>query len=331
MGGKGTIATIAAVLLAIFGVGAPSATGLGGLPFQVLLNADGTGHIFMNDGSVPSWDVCRSDFTGCTAFATGNFNTDGAPAGSVFRDGDLVTPLWKGNLRSLGPPSVNGEVRGNELVAPVAGLWGGGWETDYDDLSLSICRTSTSTRCLQVNHEEPRGRICGPDETLLIDPAFAGWYLRVVDHRYEKGSIFAGVGHPPYYPLEIAPGPIVSVTVVGKIAPAIGPPKADCGPPPLFDGSISSDGSAQVSCTLIGCNAVLTARCRGRSARAKRKLSPSRYFKTESATVRLRPAAIERLDGCRVSETIRINGRAVSRRSLRLGPLPVVAAYPGAE
>lgn len=166
---------------------------------------------------------------------------------------------------------------------------------------------------------------------MLIDPAFAGRYLRVVDHRYGRGTIFAGVGHPSYYPLEIASGPTVSLATVGKIAPAIGPPEADCGPPPLFNASISSDGSAQVSCTLISCHAILTAHCRGRSARAKHKLVPSGYFETASATVRLRPAAVERLEGCRVSEALRINGRAIDRRNLRLGPLPVVAAYPEAE
>jgi hypothetical protein len=327
MGRKGAISASVAVFLVSLGGGASPASGLGGLPFQVLLNADGSGRIFMNDGSVPSWEACRPDLTHCAPFAVGNFSTAGAPAETAFRAGNLVTPLWKGTLRSTGPPSISGKVRGNELVTPVAGSWTGGWESDYDSLSLSVCKTPASSRCLEVNHEEPRGRRCGPDETMLIDPAFAGRYLRVVDRRYGKGTIFAGVGNPPYYPLEIGPATTVAVSVVGKIAPATAPPAADCGPPPLFDASISSDGAAQVNCTLLGCRAVLFARCGERSVRARRHLSPSRYFVPTTATVRLRASAIERLDGCRARTTIRINGRTLDRRSVRFGPLPTVAAY----
>jgi hypothetical protein len=317
MGRRGAIASGVAILLVVLGAAASPATGLGGLPFQALLKADGSGRIFMNDGSVPSWEACRADLTHCAPFAVGNFSTDGAPAGTVFRAGDLVTPLWKGNLRATGPPTIAGEVRANQLVTPVAGLWEGGWETDYDNLSISICRTPDSTRCLQVNHEEPRGRSCGPDETMLIDPAFAGRYLRVVDRRYGKGTVFAGVGHPPYYPLEVAPATTVSVAVVGRIAQATGPPAADCGPPPLFAASISPDGAARVDCTLLGCRAVLTARCGGRRARAGRRLSRVRFFETASATVRLRASAIERLEGCRARVTARVNGRALDRRTVR--------------
>lgn len=327
MGRKGAIATSVAVLLITLGAGASPASGLGGLPFQVLLNADGSGRIFMNDGSVPSWEACRPDFTHCVPFAVGSFSTAGAPPETVFRAGNLVTPLWKGTLRSTGPPTISGDLRGNELVTPVAGSWAGGWESDYDSLSLSICQTPTSTRCLEVNHEEPRGRRCGPDETMLIDPAFAGRYLRVVDRRYGKGTLFAGVGHPPYYPLEIAPAPIVAVAVVGKIAPATEPAAADCGPPPLFDASISSDGVARVSCTLLGCRAVLSARCGERSVRTKRRLSPPRYFGAASATVRLRASAIERLGDCRARAIVRVNGRTLARRTVKFGPLPTVGAY----
>jgi hypothetical protein len=319
---NGAITIAAAILLLVLGLGALEAGASGRLPFQVLLNGDGSGHIFMNDGSSPSWKVCRPDLTDCTPFASGNLTTYGAPAGSVFwAGGELVTPLWKGNLRSVGPPAVQGKVRGNEVVTPVAGQWEGGWETDYDDLSLSICKTASDKRCFQVNHEEPRGRLCGPDEAMLIDPAFAGRYLRVVDHRYGKGTVFAGVGHPPYYPLEIEPSATVAVAIVGRIAPAIGPPKMDCGPPPLFDASITDDGSARVNCTLIGCRAALTARCHGRSARAERKLPASRPYGTASATLRLRPSSIERLVGCRARETISINGRVIAHRSVHLGPL----------
>lgn len=316
----------AAVCIAIFGIGGSTAEGLGRFPFQVLLSPDGNGQIFMNDGSIPSWEACRADLTHCSPFASGNFSTAGAPADTVFRAGKLLTPLWKGRLRSTGPPTVSGEVRGNELVTPIAGSWTGGWESDNDSLSLSICKTAASSRCLEINHEGP-GSICGPDETTLLDPAFAGRYLRVVDRRYGEGTISAGVGHPPYYPLEIAPATTVSVAIVGRIAPATGPPVANCGPSPLFDASIASDGSARVDCTLLGCRAVLSARCGKRIVRTGRHVSPTDYLDARSTIVRLRPSAIERLDGCRARVTVRVNGRTLARRTVRFGPLPTVGVY----
>jgi hypothetical protein len=328
MGRRGSIFASALILFVALGPGSPDAEALGRLPFQVLLNADGSGRIFMNDGTTPSWKVCKPGLTDCRQFATGNFSTGGAPAGSVFwAGGDLLTPLWKGNLRSVGPPSVRGKVRGNEIVVPVAGRWEGGWESDYDDLSLSICKTPSAKRCLQVNHEEARGRRCGPDEATLIDPAFAGRYLRVVDHRYGEGTLFAGVGHPPYFPLEIDPEPTVAMAIVGRIAPASGSPEADCGPPPLFEASISADGSARVTCTLLACRAVLRARCADGGARVGTRLPAARFYGSSSATLRFSPRAIERLEGCRARETVKVNGRVLGRRAVRLGPLPVMAAY----
>lgn len=329
MGRTGAIIACVAILLVLVGLEASGAGALGRYPFQVLLNQDGSGRIFMNNGRTPSWGVCKPGPTECRPFATGNFTTDGAPANSVFWAGeDLITPLWKGNLRSVAPPSVRGEVRANEIVTPVAGQWAGGWETDFDELSLSICKTAAGERCLQINHEEPRGRSCRAGEAALLDPAFTGRYLRVVDQRYGEGTVFAGVGHPPYYPLRINPAPTVSMAVVGKIGRAQGPPTRACGPPPLFSASIAADGSAKVSCTLVVCRAVLTARCSAAGAKASRRLSPSNYYDTETTTLRLSPAAIERLEGCRARARVRLNGGLFAQRGVRVGPLPIVEEYP---
>lgn len=300
MGRTGATTACVAILLVLAGWDASVAGAVGRFPFQVLLNQDGSGRIFMNDRRTPSWEVCKPGLTECRPFATGNFNTGGAPAGSVFwAGGDLMTPLWKGNLRSVAPPSVRGRVRANEIVTPVAGGWEGGWESDYDDLSLSICKTASGERCLQVNHEGPRDRSCGPDEAALLDPAFAGRYLRVVDQRYGEGTVFSGVGHPSYYPLKIDPGPTISTAVVGKIAPSNAPPQRKCGPPPLFSASIATDGAAKVSCSLIACRAMLVVRCSAGGAKATRRLSPSDYYDTRTTTLRLSPSAIDRLEGCR--------------------------------
>ncbi|HYJ21186.1 MAG TPA: hypothetical protein VEW07_04080 [Solirubrobacterales bacterium] len=320
---------VAAILLGVAGPGAESARALGGQPFQVLLNSDGSGRIFMNDGSAPSWKVCSSDLTGCTPFATGNFDTRGAAPGSVFwAGGNLSTPLWKGNLRAIEPPSVRGIIRGNAVVTPVAGTWAGGWGTDYDDLGLSICMTPSGERCLQINHEGPE-KSCGAEGATLIDPAFTGRYLRVVDRRYGSGAVFAGVGHPAYYPVEgNERGATVSIAVVGRIAPATGPPSIDCGPPPLFTASVSGDGSALVSCAVVGCRAVLTARGQGRAVRLRRRLPPAALWGEEPVTLRLSPSSVERFERGPIMITVTVNGRVLARRSVRLGALPVVAAYP---
>jgi hypothetical protein len=330
MGGKRAVSLIAAVALLAFGAGASSTQALGRLPFQVLLSADGSGQIFMNNGSRPSWQACRPDLSACTPFATGNFSTGGAPAETVFwAGGDLITPIWRGNVREAAPPSVQGRVRGNEVVAPVAGLWAGGWDNDYDDLSLSVCKTAAGERCLAIDYEGEEGD-CGAGGAVLIDPAFAGRYLRVVDRRYGAGTLFAGVGHAAYYPLgEVETAATTAVAVVGKIAPATGPPSVECGPPPLFDASISGDGSAQVECSIVSCRAVLIARRGGRSARLERKL-PATPLATnpQSVTLRLAASSLERLAGGPIRVTVKINGRAIARRTVKVGRLPVVAEYP---
>jgi hypothetical protein len=329
MGRTGAIIACGAILLVLAGLSAADAAAVGRFPFQVLLNEDGSGRIFMNDRRTPSWEVCKPGPTECRPFATGNFSTDGAPAGSVFwAGGDLTTPLWKGNLRSVALPSVQGKPRANEIVTPVAGVWEGGWESDYDDLSLSICKTATAERCFQVNHEGPRARGCGPNEAALLDPAFAGRYLRVVDQRYGEGTVFAGVGHPPYYPLKIGPGPTIAMAVVGRIAPSNAPPQRRCGPPPLSSASIAPGGAATVSCSLITCRAVLAVRCPEGGAKAARRLSPSDYYDAKTTTLRLSPAAIERLEGCRAIAKVRINRSLLAQRRVAIGPLPVVTEYP---
>jgi hypothetical protein len=329
MGRTGATIASVAILLVLAGLEASGAGAIGRFPFQVLLDPDGSGRIFMNDGSKPSWELCKPGLTECRPFATGNFTTNGAPANSVFwAGGDLMTPLWRGNLHSVAPPSVQGKVRANEIVTPLAGGWEGGWESDYDDLSLSICKTASGERCLQVNHEGPLARSCGPHEATLLDPAFVGRYLRVVDHRYGEGTVFAGVGHPPYYPLEIESGPTISMAVVGKIAPSSGPPRRSCGPPPLFSASIEAAGSAEASCTLVGCRVLLTARCPKGSARVGRMLSPSGYFGTKTTTLRFPAATVDRVEGCKARAMVKINGEVVARRAVHVGPLPIVAEYP---
>jgi hypothetical protein len=276
----------------------------------------------MNNGAVPSWQVCQPGLTDCAPFAAGNFDTTNAPPESVFwGGGDLVTPVWKGNLREVTPASVRGRVRGSEVVTPVAGTWEGGWGDDYDSLSLLICTTTSGDHCLQVNHEGP-ARSCGSEGATLIDPAFAGRYLRVVDRRYGSGTVFAGVGHPAYYPIgKVEPEATVSVATVGRIAPASGSSNVDCGAPPLFTAAISPAGSAEVTCRVIGCQAVLVARRHGQMASVKRKLPPVPIWIGKPARLRLTLRALERLGDGPARVTVGVNGRTIAQRTVKLtGP-----------
>ena len=318
MGRRWGIALIAAIFFVAFG-SAPSSVSarLGDLPFQVLLNSNGSGKIFMNDGSTPAWKVCRPDLTECAPFAVGSFDTGGAPSGSVFwGGGKLVTPLWQGNLDETEPPSARGRVQGNAVVTPVAGTWSGGWADDYDALDLSICMTRSGRHCLQVNHEGPE-KSCGPEGATLIDPAFAGRFLRVVDHRYGSGTVFAGVGHPPYYPIgKIEPSATVSTAIVGRIARPIGIPHARCGPPPLFTATISEDGSAQVGCVLLGCRAALIAQSPKDEARTLQRLSPAPSRSGSLTTLRLPESEVERLGPGPIQLVVKLNGMKFARRTI---------------
>ena len=277
----------------------------------------------MTNRTSPTWESCRADLTACKPFATGNFNTGDAPPETVFRgSGGLITPLWKGTLRETAPPSVRGQIRGNEVVVPVAGDWTGGWASDYDALSLSICRTAAGEHCIEIDYESVR-KPCGSEGTALIDPAFAGRYLRVVDRHYGSGTVFVGVGHSPYYPIgEIQPEATVSMAVVDKIASATGPATINCGPPPLIDASIAVDGSAEVACELIACRATLIAQRDGKTARVKRKIAATPLSRDKSGTAtrfHLRPSVIDSLGGGTIKVSLKVNGTVVARRSVRAG------------
>ena len=273
----------------------------------------------MNDGSSPAWQLCRVGLTDCARFAEGSFETGGAPPGSVFwGGGDLVTPVWNGELREATPPSIQGRVRGNEVVTPVAGGWEGGWADDFDNLSLLICTTASGDHCLQVNHEGPE-RSCGPAGATLLDPAFAGRYLRVVDRRYGSGTVFAGVGHEAYYAVDkVEPEATVAAATVGRIVRATRSPSVTCGAPPLFRASLSATGSAEVTCGLIACRAVLAARRLGRQASVSRELPPTSISGGKAVRLKLTPRAIERLGSGSAEFTVKANGVTIAQRTIEL-------------
>jgi hypothetical protein len=290
--------------------------------FQTLLESDGEGRIFMNDGSRPTWEACRPDLTGCSPFATGDFTTAGAPPETVFwAGGSAVTPVWKGTVSPAAPPSVDGALRADEVVAPVAGGWNGGWSDDYDELTLAICRSPQGHECATVDHEG-REYGCGAPGATLIDPAFTGWYLRVTDHHWGAGTIFGGVGHDFYFhDVEPVSGPIVSVAVVGRIAAATGPVESRCRQPLLMHASISSTGKAKVECQIVGCRTELIARRSSRRAARRRSRIPMQLggLPRRPKTLGFRPAAFRKLGNGPLRLTLEINGKRVARRTVAVG------------
>ncbi len=336
---RGTVLLVALVALVVVGAAASLTQAAEGPGVQVLLNPDGSGRVFVQDGST-RWSACAPDLTACTPFATGSFDTAGAAPGTVFSAGDgTTTPLWKGNLSEVGPPSVEGEVRGNALVTAVAATWSGGWEGDFDLLSLSICTTPAGEHCLAVDEEMVRrSEQCSPPMATVLDPLFAGRYLEVVDRRYSRGAISAGIGHPAYYPVpKVEAGATVATAVVGRIAPASGPPSVKCGPAKLSGASIAEDGSAQVECQIARCSATLVAKRGRRTAQVGRTVpGTAEHFEPRAPLVgagatrlRLHPSAIEWLQGGPIAVTVEIDGLVAARRTVEIPPLPVVAEYPG--
>jgi hypothetical protein len=304
---------------------------------QALLNDDGSGRLFVNTGTGEpwTWEDCSPDLTSCGPFGTGReITTAGASPEAVFRvSGNAaaglapgVSPVWHGDIASVGAPSVSGVVRANELIVPVAGQWSGGWENEPDFMQLSACAKPTGENCVTLTNSHYVGGCA--NEAAVLDPAFVGDFLRVTDRRDGPGPHFVlayAVGSP--YGLDmLAQGPRISADIVGRIAPAVGPRTADCGPPPLNSVSISREGVATIECGL-GCHVVLMAKVDQLSARVIRQISRKR-----ASPVRLgeRPIPLqapislrlprwfsERINHRPIHLTVKINGKRAARRTLR--------------
>lgn len=207
--------------------------GSGRAPIQALLETDGQGKLYDDQGA-SSWWACPKGAE-CDPFGTGqDISTGTSVSGTVFLASDpltqeiAVSPTWEGNIELATPPSVSGEIAANTLVKAVSATWSGGWQGDFDQLTLAACETPTGNDCTTLTDWEFDGTC--QSGSAVIDPAFAGYYLAVTDHVYGPGTAFAGVGHPsPYHSTALESGPTVATSVVGRIAPATGPSEATCG------------------------------------------------------------------------------------------------------
>ncbi len=317
------IFVLLALILALLVVGLKPelAAGAESAPFQALLNPDGSGRLFTNNGSVPAWMACAPDRSSCHPFSTGgDISTAGAPADVVFWAGDnWLSPVWYGNVLPVGPPSLSGKLRANELVTPVPGSWQGGWATDRDESQLSACRDEAGTECETLT-DPGYAAGCSGGATVL-DPVFTGFYLRVADRRVAADAFSSFVGVTSPFRQEVwNSSPTTSVIVLGPIAPSKGSRKAKCGPPPLVRVTISSEGVAKVRCGL-GCRASLKARSSRGARRTTRSLGP---FPLNAPSNRVVPTlslpakSLTTLGPGPVSIAVLINGTPSATRTIHL-------------
>jgi hypothetical protein len=319
---RGCLALLATALVSGVGMlNASSVGAVGGIKMQALLNDDGSGHLFVNTPrDLMTWEVCSPTLSNCMPFGSGGtLNTMGVKPETVFRvtgdDGSTgLSPVWHGNVASLLPPSVKGHVRANELVTPVPGRWQGDWEGGGDFLQLAACRSRNGTHCTTLTDDHYPGSC--PNSAAVIDPTFAGDFLRVANQRLGAGPHIVPMyaSRSPY----AARGgtweasPVTSVAVVGRIAAATRPRIERCGFPPLNQVTISKKGVAKVQCGL-GCRAVLIAKRGRQRARVVRKAARWQTFRSPM-TLRFSPRSLARLGAGRVQFIVKIDGKSAARR-----------------
>jgi hypothetical protein len=287
---------------------------------QAFLAPDGSGELIaeenFREGKGWRWQACAVDLSGCVPFAEGaETTTANAAPETVFRatsraGASALSPVWHGNVKSLTPPSVSGELRANELVRPMPGTWSGGWDGDYDWTQLAACTTEAGTGCITLTDQHFNGS-CRHGSAVL-DPAFVGRYLRVADQRVDaEAGIELYAVSSPYHPGEIwQAGPLASIAVVGRIQPARSPRRASCGPPPITEkASISRDGIATISCT-IACRATMVAK---RGKRVVRVHGWALYSKK----LRLSRRQIAYLGNGAIHLNVLLDGRRVAHRTVR--------------
>ena len=147
-------------------------------------------------------------------------------------------------LETVQTATATGTLRANERVTPGPGQWRGGWSDDYDIFQLTACESPKGLRCttltdLHYPHSCPYG-------VVVLDPQFAGSYLRVADRRIGAGAAFAmfAVGTP--YGGEIwRADRITSAAIVGRIAEASEPTHDQMRPAAVDRDALSGGGGRE--------------------------------------------------------------------------------------
>jgi hypothetical protein len=217
-----------------------------------------------------TWQLCNAAGEACTPFGSGReIETGAAPGGVTFRATSntglsALSPVWSGPLLPAAAPLVVGTLHANRLIGLARGGWAGGWAGDFERTQLSACPAADGVGCVALAGTN-FGEGC-PDRGTVIDPDFAGWYLRVASVVYGPNTSFALPGLTtlfgpwPYGDSVWRAGPNTTVIVIARIGAATGPRSASCGPPALVPGLpprvavrvhsawLEADGTATVQC-----------------------------------------------------------------------------------
>jgi hypothetical protein len=292
---------------------------------QPLLNPDGSGRLFANQGGPDDqihWESCFPDESTCTPAPAGReVSTGDDPIGTVYRYGsDNVSLPWGGRVVSLGPPSLSGVVRANELVTPVSAGWHGGWPDDREATQLAACVNADGTNCVSLTDPKYLGGC--PNGAAVVDPYFTGRYLKVAIARLGEGTVTTLEAHTSPYSqnVEGEASAIYVVRVYGPIEPAVAPREAPCGPGPITEAQIDRKGVATIRCVL-DCDATMIARRKGKIvARIGAKVGATSFRGDDQApTLRFAKAARRRLAGLKASLTVLIQDHPAAVRALRFG------------
>jgi hypothetical protein len=309
---------------AALAVGAPAANSAEPIRIQALISPNGTGRLLANTGVGPwSWDACVPDLTRCRAFGNGReIETRGAPGGTVFRvkssGATGISPVWRGRVSALKPPSVDGPLRANGYVSPVPGVWRGGWKGELSLLQLSACATPAGQDCTALT-DPHYARTCAASASFALDDQFTGSYLRVAQRRVGAG--------PPIEPAYAVTSPyesevwrrdrITTASVIGLIAPAANPYTGECGAPPPARAHLSKQGIAVIECP-AGCRAEMSASRNGHHLQIKRTL-PTRdaLIASPPAMLRVPRDALASSGTGNLRLVVEINDETVAQRTIR--------------
>lgn len=307
---------------------APVDVNSGEIRMQALLDADGTGRLFVNNTDGPwRWEVCTPELIDCSHMAGGReLSTRGARSPAVFRvksEGLIgISPEWRGRVEQVAPPSVKGIVRANEFVSPMPGRWARGWEAEHSELQLSACLTADGKGCTTLTHSHYIRRGCSLSDSFVIDAKFAGQYLRVADRRLGAGphaTLAYAVGSP--YGHEVwRRSRVISIAVVGRIAAPTRDFPGECGPPVPSEGWISRSGTGFVRCS-EDCRAALVASRAGREVRVEDAMGWSRgdLHVGPPDSIALPPGKLAQLGKGSVRIALWVDGQLRAGRVIRAG------------
>jgi hypothetical protein len=315
------------LLVSLFALAGSASASILGYPVSSYINEAGEGSLIANSTSNPpgetwTWEICDGAGEACRPLGSGrSIRTGSPPAGTTFRaisntGVSGLSPVWNGPLRVASPPTVAGTLQANQLVTPVAAVWEGGWVGDEGATQLSVCPSEADNDCTTLTDRHYSSNC--PSGSAVIDPAFAGLYLRVASEVYGPNmgfDLFAVTS--PYGGAIWAPRPTIAVAIAGRIPYIAGRRTTSCGPPPIVAGLpaqealgvraawIEPDGLATVRCE-AGCTVAL------RSGTGRRAVSARAAGKGE-IQLRLPRRKLLRLGRAAHRYTLLIDGHQVAQ------------------